>query len=256
MKARLDGKRVAISAGAAGLGLVMVRSFLAAGAFVTVADIDPVAVANLPAGVEGRCLDVADPDAIAGWLEPFSVVGVDVLVNNAGIAGPTAVVEDVEIDEWRRCLDVGLNAMFYAARCVVPGMKRSGAGAIINIASTAGLMGMPLRSPYVVAKHGVIGFTRTLAMELGRDGIRVNAIAPGSLHGDRMERVIAAHASAEGIEASAVREMYSQGVSMATFIDPQDVADLTLYLSSDAGRSISGQVIAVDGNTETLYPRR
>ena len=93
-------------------------------------------------------------------------------------------------------------------------------------------------------------------MELGRDGIRVNAIAPGSLHGDRMERVIAAHASAEGIEASAVREMYSQGVSMATFIDPQDVADLTLYLSSDAGRSISGQVIAVDGNTETLYPRR
>ena len=135
-------------------------------------------------------------------------------------------------------------------------MKAKGSGVIVNIASTAGIMGMPHRAPYVAAKFGVVGLTKTLAMELGRDNIRVNAIAPGSIVGDRMDRVVSAHAEADGISEEEVEAMYTQGVSMARFVDPQEIADLVVYLCSDQARSISGQVIGVDGHTETLYPRR
>ena len=134
-------------------------------------------------------------------------------------------------------------------------MKDRKAGAIVNIASTAGLMGLPNRAPYVTAKFGVIGLTKTLAMELGPFNIRVNAIAPGSITGDRMDRVIAAHAKAEGITEAQVREMYIQGSSMQTFVDADEIADIVVYLCSARGKHISGQVIAVDGHTETLYPR-
>ena len=134
-------------------------------------------------------------------------------------------------------------------------MKAKGSGVIVNIASTAGILGMPHRSPYVAAKFGVVGLTKTLAMELGRDNIRVNAIAPGSIVGDRMDRVVAAHAEADEISEDQVEAMYTQGVSIARFIEPQEIADLVVYLCSDQARSISGQVIGVDGHTETLYLR-
>jgi NAD(P)-dependent dehydrogenase (short-subunit alcohol dehydrogenase family) len=134
-------------------------------------------------------------------------------------------------------------------------MKARKAGAIVNISSTAGLMGMPNRAPYVAAKFAVIGLTKTLAMELGPSNIRVNAIAPGSITGDRMDRVIAAHAKAEGITEAHVRAMYTQGTSMQTFVDANEIADMVVYLCSERGKHISGQVIAVDGHTETLYPR-
>ena len=134
-------------------------------------------------------------------------------------------------------------------------MRQQGRGVVVNISSTAGYMGMPYRTPYVAAKFGVVGLTKTLAMELGRDGIRVNAIAPGSIIGDRMDRVVSAQADADGMTTDEVEAMYTQGVSMARFVDPQEIADMVLYLCSDSARSISGQVIGVDGNTETLYPR-
>ncbi len=184
------------------------------------------------------------------WLEPIAAEGVDILVNNAGSAGPTAPTEDIDPSEWRRCLEVCLSGQFYCARRVIPTMKARGGGAIINITSTAGLMGMPNRSPYVAAKFGVVGLTKTLAMELGRDNIRVNAIAPGSITGERMERVIAAHAAAESLTVEAVGAMYVESTSMASFVSHEEVADLVI-----SGRHISGQVIAVDGHTETLHPR-
>ena len=134
-------------------------------------------------------------------------------------------------------------------------MKDGKTGSIVNIASTAGLMGLPNRVPYVAAKFGVVGLTKTLAMELGPYNIRVNAIAPGSIAGDRMDRVIAAHAKAEGMSQAQVREMYIQGTSMQTFVDADEIADIVVYLCSARGKHISGQVIAVDGHTETLYPR-
>ena len=156
-----------MTAGAGGLGLVIARTLAGEGATVFVCDIDEEALAKLPGTVEGARVDVADPDAVADWLDPIAAAGVDLLVNNAGIAGPTKRLEDITPDEWRRCLAVGLDGQFHCARRVSPVMKRQRSGAIVNISSTAGFMGMPYRSPYVAAKFGVIGLTKALAMELG-----------------------------------------------------------------------------------------
>lgn len=255
MELRLDGQRAAVTAAAGGAGLATAQALAAAGASVFVSDVDDAAVHRLPVDLHGAVVDVADPEQVEDWLAPIVADGLDILVNNAGIAGPTAPIEDISVSEWRACMGVDLDAMFFCTRLVVPAMKRSGGGAIVNMASTAGIMGMPNRAPYVVAKYGVVGLTETLAMELGRDNIRVNAIAPGSITGDRMDRVIAAHAKSEGLTEEHVREMYVAGVSMAKFVDADEIASMIVYLCSDLGRSISGQVIAIDGNTETLYPR-
>lgn len=255
MNTQLDGQRAAVTAGAGGLGLVIARTLAAEGARVMVCDVDEAALEDLPDGLEGTRADVADPGAVASWLEPIVSEGVDVLVNNAGIAGPTGSVERITDDEWRRCLAVDLDGQFYCARQVVPTMKARRRGAIINIASTAGIMGMPYRAPYVAAKFAVVGLTKTLAMELGRHNIRVNAIAPGAISGDRMDRVVAAHAAAENRPEEEIRSMYAGGTSMGTFVTPEQVADLVVFLASERGARISGQVIAVDGHTETLYPR-
>ncbi len=255
MNMRLDGRRSIVTAGAGGAGLAIARTLADAGATVFVGDVDPEAIAGLPQPLIGAVVDVADSDAVSRWITPIASEGVDILVNNAGIAGPTKAIEDITPEEWRRCLAVGLDSQYLCAREVVSTMKTAGVGSIVNIASTAGYMGMPYRAPYVAAKFGVVGLTKTLAMELGRDGIRVNAIAPGSIIGDRLDRVVAALGDADGLSVEQVETMYKQGVSLARFIDPQEIADMVLYLCSDHARSISGQVIGVDGNTETLYPR-
>ena len=256
MHFNLEDKRAVVTAAGKGAGLVIAKSLEANGATVFTCDIDEAAVAGAPPGINARVVDVAEPDEVAGWLAPIVAEGVDILVNNAGIQGPTKAIEEITFDEWRRCIDVDLGSHFLCAQQVIPTMKAQGSGVIVNIASTAGYMGMPLRAPYVAAKFGVVGLTKTLAMELGRDNVRVNAIAPGSIIGDRMERVVAAQAEAEGATTEDVEAMYTAGVSMARFVDPQEIADLVLYLCSDSSSSISGQVIGVDGNTETLYPRR
>ena len=253
MEVDLSGKRAAVTAAAGGAGLVIASTLRDYGASVFVCDIDRQALASLPEGIHGSELDVADPSQVAAWLGEVTNPGLDILVNNAGIAGPTKKIEDVDVEDWRRCLDVDLGSHFFCSQQVVPTMKEQGSGVIVNIASTAGYMGMPLRSPYVAAKFGVVGLTKTLAMELGRANIRVNAIAPGSITGDRMDRVVSAHAEARTIQE--VEELYTSGVSMAKFVDPQEIADVVVFLCSDHARSVSGQVIAVDGHTETLYPR-
>ena len=255
MKTDLSGQRAVVTAGAGGLGLVIAETLRNEGADVHVCDVVPEAIERLPVGLTGAIVDVADPDAVDAWLGPVVAEGVDILINNAGIAGPTAPIEDITTDDWQRCLRTDLDSMFFTARQAVPAMKAAGRGVIVNLSSTAGFLGMPHRAPYVAAKFAVVGLTKTMAMELGPHGIRVNAIAPGSINGDRMNRVIAAHAESEGISKDRVKRMYTLGVSMGTFIDPDEVADMILYLTSDHARSISGQILAVDGHTETLYPR-
>jgi NAD(P)-dependent dehydrogenase (short-subunit alcohol dehydrogenase family) len=150
---------------------------------------------------------------------------------------------------------VCIDAQFYCVRRAVPVFKRQRHGVIINLVSAAGILGYPTRSPYVAAKWAVTGFTKSLAMELGPDNIRVNGIVPGNVKGDRMERVIHAHAAAEGLDPEAVRRMYAIGTSMQCYVDAEEIADMICFLSSDYGRHVSGQIIGVDGNTETLYPR-
>lgn len=253
----LTGRRVLITAGASGIGLAIAKGFLASGARVLVCDIDENALNEVDGG-DGdltalRC-DVAEEDDVGALFDRIDSLfgGLDVLVNNAGIAGPTGRIEDLELDDWRRTLEVGLTSQFLCSRGAVPCLRAAGGGSIVNISSTAGLFGYPLRTPYASAKWGVIGLTKSLAMELGPDRIRVNAVCPGPVSGDRMDRVIAAEAAATGVDPEAIRQGYTRSVSLRSFVDPEEIAATVLFLCSDLGAKISGQALSVDGHTESL----
>lgn len=253
-----EGRRVIVTGGGAGIGRAIARAFLEEGARVHACDRDPTALEHLPGSTEddldGTVADVSsEADVVRLFEEAMDRLGgLDVLVNNAGTAGPTGPVETLDLDGWRRTLAVNLDGLFLCARAAVPALRRAGGGSIVNLSSTAGLHGYPLRSPYATAKWGVIGFTRTLAMELGPAGIRVNAICPGSVRGDRIDRVIAAQAAAQSVSEDAIRQNWLRQISLRTFVDAEDVAALVLFLTSDAGAKISGQALPVDGHTEGL----
>ena len=198
--------------------------------------------------------DVSVYDDVARFFKQVKAEqdSIDVLVNCAGIAGPTASLEDIDPGDWDQTIRVNLNGMFYCLKEAIPLLKSSEQPSIINIASSASFFGFPLRSPYTAAKWAVIGLTKTLAMELGSDGIRVNAICPGSVRGKRINRVIEADALEQGKTVEEIEKLYLAQVSMKTFVEPEDVANLAMFLSSDLGRFISGQAIGLDGHTEGL----
>jgi len=248
-------KRVFITAGAGGIGKVIAESYAAQGAQVFVCDQDHAAVDALPDQIKGACVDVTDEAELDGWLQAGLALlgGCDVLINNAGIAGQADPVEDLDLAEWKQCLAVNLDAQMLTCRAIAPVMKRQKSGAIINLSSTSGLFGAPFRAPYAAAKWAVIGFTKTIATELGPFGIRCNAICPGAVSGERMDRVLAAEAQARGVTADDVYRDYASGSSLRRFAEPAEIAQLCLYLSSDAAKFVSGQAIAVDGNTETYH---
>jgi NAD(P)-dependent dehydrogenase (short-subunit alcohol dehydrogenase family) len=175
-----------------------------------------------------------------------------VVAANAGIGGPAGAVEDISFEAWKSTLAVNLDGAFLTCRRAAPVLKAQGAGLLLLTASTAGLFGYPCRSPYAVAKWGIIGLMKTLAMELGPAGVRVNALCPGAVSGPRMDRVVANEAAARGISEAEVRALYVKGVSMKTWVEADDIADMALFLASDMGRKISGQAMAVDGHTETI----
>ena len=249
--------KVLISAGASGLGLAIANKFLAQGARVHVCDVDANAlekIQNDHQNLTASQTDTSKPDQVEALFKDVDreLNGLDVLINNVGIAGPTALLEDVEYEDWRRTLEVDLDSFFLCSKHAIPRLKQNQTACIINISSTAGWMGYPLRSPYATAKWGVVGLTKTMAMELGEHNIRVNCICPGSLSGDRMDRVIAAQSKTTGIDEQTIRDGYTCQVSLNTFIDPEDIAETAYFLCSPAARRISGQTISVDGNTETL----
>lgn len=257
-------RRVAvISAAASGIGLAIAEALLADGWQVYIGDQDAAAIATLGTDREGLAAmvcDVGDPasvEAFYAWVEgdlqARGEAGIDLLVNNAGIAGPTARFEDQPVDAWNATIDVNLNGMFLMTRRAIPLLRRRAPGsAIITMSSTAGLFGCPLRGPYVATKWALIGLTKTLAMELGPEGIRANAICPGSVEGPRIDRVIAADAAERGLTADEVEREYKRQTSLRTFATKEDVAAMVLYLMSPAGARISGQAIAIDGHTESL----
>ncbi|MGC1504349.1 MAG: SDR family oxidoreductase [Sulfitobacter sp.] len=246
-------KRVLITAGASGIGRAMGEGFDAAGFEVWVTDVDAQALATCPKGWRGFQADASDEAAVADVFAQLDQL--DVLCANAGIAGPTALVEDVALEDWRRCVSVNLEGAFLAAKYAAPRMKAAGCGSIVLTSSTAGLFGYPNRAPYAAAKWAMIGLMKTLAMELGPFGIRANAICPGSVEGERMEGVLAREAAAKGMTRDQVYDGYAAGTSMRSFVEARDIADMAVFLGSERARMVSGQVIAVDGHTENPDPK-
>lgn len=250
-------QRVLITAAATGIGLAMADAFMAAGARVFICDVNAAALQACLAArpsLAGRVCDVSDEDQVDALFAAgiAHLGGLDVLINNAGVAGPTAYVEDISLAEWRHCMAVNLDAAFLCARQAAPLLRAQGSGSIINMSSTAGLFGFPRRAPYACAKWALRGLTRTLAQELGPAGVRVNCICPGSVSGERIDRVIAAEALKTGRSEAQVRMETVQAASLKTLIAPEDIAALALFITSSAGARISGQELAVDGHTETL----
>lgn len=257
MDIAMKGKRVLVTAGAQGIGWAITEAFVAAGAQVHICDVNAAFLADaqrrLPS-VSQSCTDVSDAAQVdAMFAELSSRWGVlDVLVNNAGIAGPTARLEETELSEWNQTIAVNLTGPFLCARRAVPLLKANGGGSIVNLSSAAGRLGFPLRTPYSASKFGVIGLTETWAMELGPSNIRVNAILPGIVAGERQERVIAAKAASYGIGHEEMRQRLLAKVSLHSMVTAQDIANQILFICSPAGAAISGQSLSVCGNVEHL----
>lgn len=245
--------RVLITGGATGIGFAMGTAFDAAGYEVWVTDRDADALAACPDHWTCALGDAGDEDHVR---DVFDRMGhVDVVCANAGTAGPTAAVEDVALDDWRACLGVTLDGAFLAAKHAAPLLKAAGQGAFIVTSSTAGQHGYPYRAPYAAAKWAVIGLMKTVAMELGPFGVRANAICPGAVEGPRMEGVLAREAAAKGMTRDDVYVGYAAGTSMRSFVEARDIANMAVFLASDGGRLVSGQVIAVDGHTVNPDPQ-
>lgn len=253
----LNGKRVVVTAGAQGIGLAITEAFVAAGAEVHICDVNDdflaAAKSRFP-GVSQSRTDVSNEAQVDAMFAALSARwgGLDVLVNNAGIAGPTAPVEDTDLAQWSQTIAVNLTGPFLCTRRAVPLLKAAGGGSIVNLSSVAGRLGFPLRTPYSASKFGVIGLTETWAMELGPSHIRVNAILPGIVAGDRQERVIAAKAASYGIDHEEMRQRLLSKVSLRSMVTAQDIANQIIFICSPAGAVITGQSLSVCGNVEHL----
>jgi len=251
-------QRVLITAGAGGIGECLARTFAREGSRVHICDTNAKALEKLLAAnrgtITGTVADVSVPEAVDRLFDDVrsELGGLDVLINNAGIAGPIGPVEDISPEAWRKTIEVNLDGQFLCARNAVPLLKSAGGGSIINMSSTAGLGGCANRAPYVASKWAIIGLTKTLAMELGIFGIRVNAICPGSVEGERIRRVINADAEALGKSVEEVHANYVKGNSMRVLIEPEEIANLARFLCAETSTHITGQALSIDGHTETL----
>lgn len=254
----LPNLRVLVTAGANGIGAAVARAFHAAGCRVHVCDVDRAALDRLVAEAPGITGSMADASISAEVDAVFDDVrshlgGLDVLINNAGIAGPTGAIEDIDATSWERTVAVNLNSQYYFARRAVPLLKASSSSpSLIAISSVAGRLGYAYRTPYASSKWGVVGLTKSLAIELGPQGVRANAILPGAVEGERMTSVIAARATTTGVSIDTMRQQYLEKISLRRMVTADDVAAMALFLCSPAARNLSGQVISVDGNLEYL----
>lgn len=249
-------QRVMVTAGASGIGKEIAQAFAATGAKVCVCDIDPKALETAGKDIPGLLTivcDVSKRDDIERMVASAvkALGGLDVLVNNAGISGPTAPVADMDPDAWEKVMQVDLTGTFNVTRLAIPHLKKSGAGVIITMSSVAGRFGYANRSPYCTAKWGLIGFTKTLAIELGEFGIRANAILPGAVGGARIEKVFEGRAKATNKPLDEVRKDAMAAQSIKRLVDPKDIAALAVFLASDAAKSISGQMLPIDNDMQT-----
>ncbi len=253
----IRGLRVIVTAGASGIGLSIARAFAAEGARVHICDVDAEAISALsgsdPQITAAEC-DVCDRESVAKFHTEAvgRLGGLDVLINNAGIAGPTGRVDAIAPEEWDRTLAVNITGQFNVTRLAVPYLKASANPSIINLSSAAGRLGFPMRSPYAASKWAVIGFTKSLSMELGEFGIRVNAILPGSTDGPRIRSVFENKAREKNLSFEEVQRAALAATSLKRLIPPEHLAAVAVFLASPLASTISGQAIAVDGDTQML----
>jgi NAD(P)-dependent dehydrogenase (short-subunit alcohol dehydrogenase family) len=257
MDLSIRGLRVIVTAGASGIGLEIARAYVAEGAKVHICDVDDnalaVAARSDPALTASHA-DVADRASVVRLFDDAieTLGGLDVLVNNAGIAGPTGRVEEIHPEDWDRCIAVCLTSQFNCARLAIPFLRESSNASIVNLSSMAGRLGFALRAPYAAAKWGVIGFTKSLAIELGPDRIRANAILPGLVAGDRQRRVLESKAQQRGVSYLEMEKLAFSFTSIKDYVTPQQIAAQILFLTSPWGRTISGQAIQICGDTQML----
>lgn len=250
------GRRVLVTAGANGIGLAIATRFKDFGAQVFVTDIDPKAVAAATAlGFSASVSDASRETDVQALMNDVQseLGGLDILVNNAGIAGPTGPVESIDTDAWMKTFQVNIHGQFLCVKHALGLLRQGTDPAIVNLSSAAGRLGMAGRSAYSASKWAVIGFTKTLATELGAEGIRANAICPGAVDGPRIQAVIAAKAEMLGQTADEVEATYNDQSSLGRMVTAEDVANMVVFAASDMARNVNGQVLAVDGNTEKLY---
>ena len=257
MDMNIAGLRVLVTAGAAGIGLEVARAFVREGAKVHVCDVDEPALAALgrsDASITSSRCDVADRKQVTALFGETvqRLGGLDCLVNNAGIAGPTGRVDEIDPEEWDRCIAIDLTGQFNCARLAVAHLRKSSNASMVNVSSQAGKHGFALRTPYAAAKWGVIGLTRSLAIELGPDRIRVNALLPGIVAGDRQKRVLDAKAKARGVSYEEMEKFAFSFTSIKEYVTPQQLADLVVFVASPHGKTISGQSLSVCGDTNML----
>ena len=256
---KLTNKNIIISAAADGIGWAMAEICMNNGASVFISDINENKLSllkehkNYNSSLFIKKVNSNNPQEVLNYFSELKnqITTIDALINNVGIAGPTGKIEELEIEEWKNTIDININSHFYFSKYSIPLLKING-GSIINLSSTAGLFGFPLRTPYAASKWAIIGLTKSLAMELGTFNIRVNAICPGSVSGDRMIRVIKAKAKSMGISEKQLQKDFESMTSLKTFIDKEDIANMVVFLLSDEAKKISGQVMTVDGNTERM----
>ncbi|MCC5959434.1 MAG: SDR family oxidoreductase [Rhodobacteraceae bacterium] len=254
MDMKLKGARVIVTAGAGGIGHAITLALRIEGARVAVCDIDGSALANLPGDVFSRRVDVTDRVALIAFMDAAvdALGGLDCLVNNAGVAGPTGAIEDLNPADVEHCLSVCLMSQFATAARAVPHLRKSMNASIVNISSLAGRLGFRLRTPYAAAKWGVVGLTKSLAMELGPDNIRVNAVLPGLVAGERQRHVLQARANARAIPYEAAEQEAFRFTSLPGYVTADQIADQVVFLASPRGRAISGQALSVCGDTGML----
>ena len=249
-------QRALITAGAGGIGRAIALAFANAGARVHVCDIDAKGLDELCAKhpcITGSVCDISDRESVQKMVQTATTAmgGLDVLVNNAGISGPTASVEEMDFEAWEAVIRVNLTGTFAVTQAAIPHLKQSQAGSIIVMSSLAGRFGYPNRSPYSTTKWGLIGLTKTLSRELGEFGICVNAILPGAVDGPRLKNLFSGRSATSGrsVEQEAAAALANQ--SIKRFVDPADIAAMALFLASKTARSISGQMIPIDGDSQS-----
>lgn len=252
------GLRVLVSGAATGIGAAIAQAFLEVDAHVYICDIDQAAINKMKAEqpqLHAGVADVANRDQVDSIVDDAraKLGGLDILVNNAGIAGPTGAVEYVDPEQWEQTVSTNLNSQYYFLRKAVPILKETSTSpSIIAMSSVAGRLGYPFRTPYAATKWAIVGLVKSLAIELGPNNIRVNAILPGVVEGERMNRVISARAKALGIGFDEMKEAYLQKISLRRMVTVYDIAAMALFLASPAAKNISGQAISVDGDHQYL----